>query len=369
MNSIIVILIVVILIPAFISLMFIPYWTRKTESFGVTIPEEIYNTPRLTDMRKRYTLITGILSVSVIALFIALSAFTGDNDTGFSLILGSTVIIYMISSFLVYLKFHREMKILKKKENWMAERSQQVFINTRFRDQKLSYSNAWFILSFAIAFATIALTFRLYNQIPDQIPMQYNFTGYITNWVDKSYRTVLVMPIQQLYLTLLFLFINSTITKAKQQINARNPEESLRKNVIFRRRWSAFIIISGTALVIMFAIIQLSFIFPINHQLLIVIPLVLSIGITISAVVLSFTTGQGGSRVNSDSGETGDIMDYDDDKFWKLGQFYFNKNDPALFLEKRFGVGWTINLARPLAWIIFLAIILIAVGIPVLLGA
>lgn len=38
-------------------------------------------------------------------------------------------------------------------------------------------------------------------------------------------------------------------------------------------------------------------------------------------------------------GKGGNIIDRDDDQYWKLGMFYFNKNDSTLFLEKRFGVG------------------------------
>jgi uncharacterized membrane protein len=38
--------------------------------------------------------------------------------------------------------------------------------------------------------------------------------------------------------------------------------------------------------------------------------------------------------------------DIDDDKYWKLGLIYFNKEDPAVFVEKRFGTGWVLNLAR-----------------------
>ncbi|MEE4639708.1 MAG: DUF5808 domain-containing protein [Wenzhouxiangella sp.] len=38
------------------------------------------------------------------------------------------------------------------------------------------------------------------------------------------------------------------------------------------------------------------------------------------------------------------------DRAWKLGLFYFNDADPALFVEKRFGVGYTVNFARPGAW-------------------
>lgn len=368
MNAMTTFLLLAILIPGFLSLMFIPYWTRKTESFGVSIPEEVYYRSELRDMRKKYTLSTGILSVFIMVAFLFTGAYFSSNENIFSIYFSFLIFIYLIASFLIYLKFHQAMKKMKEGEKWSKERFQQVFVNTQFRKERLTYSNLWFILSFMIAFATIIITFQSYQQIPEQIPMQYNFAGEVTNWAEKSYRTLLVMPIMQLYLTLLFLFINSMIGRAKQQINAENPEESMRKNVIFRRRWSLYIIITGTGNALMFSFIQLSFIYPVNQQLLTIVPLVFSLAITVGAIVLSITTGQGGSRVKTAASANGNAIDRDDDKYWKLGQFYFNKNDPALFLEKRFGVGWTVNLARPLAWIIFFVIILLAVGIPFLLG-
>lgn len=47
------------------------------------------------------------------------------------------------------------------------------------------------------------------------------------------------------------------------------------------------------------------------------------------------------------------------DQHWKLGLFYFNPGDPALLVEKRLGVGYTLNFARWRAWVI-LALILLA---------
>ena len=38
---------------------------------------------------------------------------------------------------------------------------------------------------------------------------------------------------------------------------------------------------------------------------------------------------------------------HDDPANWKLGIFYFNKEDTRLFPPKRFGIGWTINFANP----------------------
>src|SRR5690625_6622000 len=53
MNTMIVLL-VSLFIPIFITMMFIPYWTRRTESFGVSIPEDEYHSVSLKKMRKHY---------------------------------------------------------------------------------------------------------------------------------------------------------------------------------------------------------------------------------------------------------------------------------------------------------------------------
>jgi uncharacterized membrane protein len=53
-----------------------------------------------------------------------------------------------------------------------------------------------------------------------------------------------------------------------------------------------------------------------------------------------------GSRAPSHSN------DYTPDGAWKLGVFYYNPNDAALFVEKRFGLGWTVNFGQTRAWVL-----------------
>jgi uncharacterized membrane protein len=44
------------------------------------------------------------------------------------------------------------------------------------------------------------------------------------------------------------------------------------------------------------------------------------------------------------------------DRYWKLGVFYFNRDDSAVLVEKRFGLGYSLNFARPTAWFILLLV-------------
>jgi hypothetical protein len=48
-----------------------------------------------------------------------------------------------------------------------------------------------------------------------------------------------------------------------------------------------------------------------------------------------------------------------------IGVFYSNPGDSAVLVEKRFGLGYSLNFARPTAWIILL-LLLMAPLIPVL---
>jgi uncharacterized membrane protein len=58
-------------------------------------------------------------------------------------------------------------------------------------------------------------------------------------------------------------------------------------------------------------------------------------------------------------------FDRDDDRFWKAGFLYVTRNDPALMVAKRFGVGWTVNLGNPAGWLLIAAV----VGTPAALSA
>ena len=50
------------------------------------------------------------------------------------------------------------------------------------------------------------------------------------------------------------------------------------------------------------------------------------------------------------------------DRNWVGGLFYFNPDDPALFVEKRIGIGYDLNFGKPGAWVFIGVILLIPVA-------
>ncbi|HHS9431022.1 TPA: DUF5808 domain-containing protein, partial [Clostridioides difficile] len=51
----------------------------------------------------------------------------------------------------------------------------------------------------------------------------------------------------------------------------------------------------------------------------------------------------------------------EDEKYWIAGIMYNNPNDPSLMVNKRFGIGWTINFGNPLGKILYIAIALLLI--------
>jgi len=52
---------------------------------------------------------------------------------------------------------------------------------------------------------------------------------------------------------------------------------------------------------------------------------------------------------------------------WKAGIFYVNREDPSLFVEKRFGIGYTLNFGNPWSWAVLALIAVLALA-PIVLA-
>lgn len=93
--------------------------------------------------------------------------------------------------------------------------------------------------------------------------------------------------------------------------------------------------------------------------------LVLLIGILLIAVMfILFLPAQRKADTPADR-YRGDFY-RDDDRYWYGGFFYNNPDDPAMFVPKRYGMGWTVNFGNPRGRLIFIGTLLIPLIIALL---
>ncbi len=344
-----------------LAMALIPYLTRKTDLFGITIPVAIYDRSDFRAMRKQYALI--LLGFGIIC-FLGLSAcffFLTDQLLATSFII--MLFLYLISSFLLYLPFHFKAKKVKEEEAWQETYAQKTMIDLHFRQEKLTFSNWFFLIPISFILANAVLLALFYDRLPAEIPIHYGLNGEVT-YAAASARTIFMPLAIQCFLVLLFLGINIIIRQAKQQTDAGQPDQSKRQNILFRRSWSGWIIVTATLLAALFFYLQLNLIFDPLQRFMPLILLVVVGFICLSVLFLVLKTGQGGSRIQMDNKESQHVMNSDDDRYWKLGQFYVNKADPSIFVEKRFGIGWTNNWGHPFSWLLLIllfAIILLII--------
>jgi len=342
-----------------------PYVSRRTVIFGVSVPEDVYRDPRVKSLRGTYrngVLIAGAVFVAAQALLYYLGGLTEDAQ---AIWLSVLIAVNLCVNGAVYLRAYNGMKRLKEAEGWNKNAPQLVTVDTGFRRKKSMVSPLYFVSHLVLIAGTLIVSLTRYDSLPAMIPTTYDTAGNVVGWMEKSYKAILIMPGIELFMTLIMLFAYYMIAKSRQQIDPANREASLRRNMVFRRRWSAFTVYGGLLMAAVFALVQLTILGILDQGVTLILSLALPVVIIAAVIALAVTTGQSGSRVKAGAGEYPPAKKAavrEDDSNWKYGVWYYNPDDPSLFVEKRVGIGWTMNWARPLAWVIIAGILALVAG-------
>ena len=191
-------------------------------------------------------------------------------------------------------------------------------------------STTWLAIGPYILLAAVAWWLHAHwTAIPDHFPVHFDINGNPNSWKDKTFQSVYGDLMAAAAMATLFLGIGA----AGWYGSRRGGSRSLLATSMIGTAYMITIIFSMIAL---WPIMR----FPV--WVIVVTP------ITLLVPMLMYLS----------DGMTHSGPDTTPNEGWKLGVFYFNRNDPALFVEKRFGIGWTLNLAHPASWVITIATLL-----------
>lgn len=335
-----------------------PKLTRKDIVFSIRVPIEVLNDPRIKEVIDNYR--KKLLRATVpIALVISLMV-NGDTRP----------IAYIIGIFSVtglsifyFLKSREQIKELKEKEQWTFKKRQVTIAETQKREEKNFLTLVAFIFGGLMVLGNAIYVKVNYLNFPSEIPYHWNIQGVGTQSIPKTPLSAFLLPGIQLFIFIIMFVAYKSIKLSKVQLDVEDPKQSKIRNDIFKKRWT------GAVISIMFLLLSLFSLYnfdtggainisPESYNFISILIIVL---VFLIAVITAITTGQGGSRLKDKTVETIQEMNRDDDRFWKFGMIYYNKNDPSIFIEKRFGVGFTMNFANPIA-------IALLVGLFVLIG-
>ncbi len=338
-----------------------PVLTRRDLLFGVTVPANTRETPEGRAIIRGYRVgVLGLALLAALALALA-GAFASESwwESGWSS-LGIIVFALLLAG--PYLWAYRASRRLRAAASEAgALPSEAPAAELRPRRYGDFIPLIWEALPLAILGATALYLGISYNAAPPIIPVHFNAAGTPDRIAAKTIGSYFLLVWIQLALAVFLTGITLLIVQAKTLPGRAESR--------FRRLWIRYLFGLKTLLLAFLGALAAIIARAEQNGTAPSISgfLFLTLGFVVvivgSALALSLRTGQGGARLGSANETATDRMD---DRYWKLGAFYVNAQDPSFLVERRFGVGWTLNFGNPKALAAIIGLLVVIVLLPLL---
>jgi uncharacterized membrane protein len=355
-----------VMVPFFaVTLCLAPVVTRPTVPFGVRVPPERARATVIRHERHAYFWRTAVIGVcgTVAALLL------GDHGSWW---LTRIIALLVVAADLgCYGIARNKITGVKHAEHWYAGHRQVVATDTSWRTNPPRFPVYWLVPALIVIAATVIVGVVRYPDLPSRLAVGFAGNGH-SRGRPKSVISAFAIVAGQLWVTFLWTSLMLIVYRSRPDIEAADAVAST-------RRYRRFLAAVTRAVLTLVALVDLSLLLAALHNwqvyrlsgvgsALPVLPF--AVGLLILAVV-TVRVGQGGFRLSGGGARSGPAAgtDRDDDRFWKAGLIYLNRDDPAIMVSARFGVGWTFNVANPMSWLIIAGIVAVPAGLAAISAA
>ena len=341
----------------------VPWLVKDRECFAVTIPAAAARDSRLVAYKRTYSIVMVI--AAVVAFVACLPMASGDANRLSPAILIATFAQIGLG-FVLMLAFRRRVRAIKRAEGWEAEAAESVAVSIDDLPRPLPLRWEW--LHVAIIAASLALTWALYPQMPDQIIQHVDFNGVPTDYMPKSPVSVLFPAAVTVFMAAIMTCSHAMVIHSKRPVDPENPAASALAYALFARVQSIVLYASGILLTAVIGLaMPLAFAEIVPMDVMGAFVIVAVLVIVVASIWVAAVYGQSGARAIKQDVASG-AMPMDEDRMWLAGIFYCNPYDPSIVVPKRFGVGWTVNVGRPGGWAIIIGLLVVSVAFVVGVG-
>lgn len=318
-----------------------PWLTNKNVIFGVAFSQgEFWQKPFPRRLRRWYLLVLLGGGLLFNLLLLNSSQKTTWLLLGMPLLLGLSLLTFGI--------FHH--KIL----NWQLQQKTDLQLTKQCLSvdtQQLSENelSAWWLVTLLILpfTAVISASFN-YADLPAKLPVHFSFNGPDA-WINKSQGGVWKVLVMQFGITLIFILLTWLMRRSPAAV--RGNSQAVPGFYRFRRSIYFLLIFAGllsqVTLSTPFLTQQNQLVFWLNRLNLIFV-LILVIMPLLFYCFFTLRHEPHGPILN-------------DNSKWLLGLIYYDPHDPSIFVQKRSGLGFTLNMARPASWVILGGIFVFAI--------
>lgn len=326
-------MIVLIIISMFIALMYlaiglgIQAMSSNGVFFGVRIPLGYEKREDLKNEKKRYSKLWFIIWLISSIILMGLEFILPEEYLAINLMLLTFGQLILMQ--LCFYKTFKRVKEIKKRENWkeLLTPKNVVYTDLKFRSQvDKGISKKLIIIPWIMFVINIFISFINIKEA-DFLLVGFHFV-----------------------LLLIMQFSFKSVKEGKVNFNG-GEIEGLKKSSLNTRILSGKILwISAIFTSILFIAINLVSMSVISENMFgfIIIGAILGdIIISVSVIIMIIFIRRREKELSEDVNEEGKvIINRDDDENYLMGMIYYNPNDSALFVDKRVGIGTTVNMAH-----------------------
>ncbi len=345
-----------------------PSMALPTLPFGVRIPPGRTKEPIIGHVRRDY-----YIGLIIIALLIAAASWFLDAS-----LLASTASIFITIVLIAfnYSSAHKRIAQAKARDNWYAGLRQTIMVDTEHQNQTTHISFLWLVPSLLLLMTAIVISIIRYPALPATIPTHFGLDGRPNQWTDKAIG-IWMLPVTAILCTALLTTLAYWLPRSRQQIDPANPIEDKQRQLTFRQNMSKMLLVISVVLNLTFLLttLQITAVLSLSANNFGIMASMITILCVLGIVIaLGYITIRQRNKLSaaSSSKDTGSgFVARDDDRYWLGGMIYYNPDDPAFLVEKRMGIGWTVNFGHPagkLCAVGTIIIIIVSIALPAILN-
>ncbi|HLY20611.1 MAG TPA: DUF5808 domain-containing protein [Bryobacteraceae bacterium] len=321
----------------------LPFWRRSSLWFGVTVGPDFRDSPEGRRILRRYR--TEMWTVSLAAAVLTWAGLRGDLRW----FVAAAPLLQVLGGMAAFALGRNRAR------HFAQHPDGSRWASLSGIHEGMPGGPAALVVPYAILAGTAIFLRENWDRIPARFPVHWGISGTPDRWAERSWRSVDGPLLAGVAVVALMHVLGYMVLKGSPRARMAETAEWTRR---FRRANLRMIVAMGCMISVLFAALTLNPYLANGDQLVIPVWLILGVVLALTAAFLW--------PIIRISQEPGSGSDGTPDECWKLGQIYYNPDDPALMVEKRFGVGYTINFGNRASWLL-VAILLPAIFVPLLL--
>ncbi|QUQ63993.1 DUF1648 domain-containing protein [Kutzneria sp. CA-103260] len=315
----------------------LPAVSSPTVPFGVRVPARHAADPVVARQTRVYRWRVVVSGVAIVAVGAVLYGVTGE-----AVLLPLWVLVLLGAWYGCFFLANHEIRAAKAAGGWYEGLRQGIAVDTDLRTDPPRFPWLWLTPAVAITVATAVLGVILYPSMPETLTVHYGANGP-DRLAAKSIGAAFALVFVQIGVTALLTAITVAAFRSRPDLDPAHPVGSAR----WHRRYLALgaKTLLGLAAMIDLAMLGSSVLMWTGTvtwwaRLVVVVPI-------LAAVVVALVVLARNNRERDGSERDTGLTHRDDDKHWRGGLFYVNREDSALVVPRRFGLGWTLNFGNP----------------------